>query len=194
MSLSWTSHSISSKLFSAFVQVAKRNTTFCPNQIKSYIIHRKRQGYESITTGNVRARARVTLGNMFDTIRNLCANMLLAATADLLRSTLFHFVGGRRYLQCFAASSSAAKTRGIGRTRTDDRGRRESEKEANILQLQRRPYKTYPQAERILVRVMWACWNCPPFEREREYCGVCYRVTMWTDRDQGSMDGGLMDF
>ena len=94
--------------------------------------------------------------------------------------TLFHFVRGRRYLQCFAASSSAAKTRGIGRTRTDDRGRRESEKEANILQLQRRPYKTYPQAERILVRVMWACWNCPPFEREREYCGVCYRVTIGT--------------
>ena len=118
--------------------MAKRNTTFCPNQIKSYIIHRKRQGYESITTGNVRSR--VTLGNMFDTIRNLCANMLLAATVDLLR-TLFHFVGGRRYLQCFAASSSAAKTRGIGRTDADDRGRRESEKEANILQLQRRPYK-----------------------------------------------------
>ena len=115
VSYSKTSHSISSKLFSAFVQVAKRNTTFCPNQITSYIIHRKRQGYESITTGNVRARARVTLGNMFDTNRNLCANMLLAATADLLR-TLFHFVGGRRYLQCFAASSSAAKTRGIGRT------------------------------------------------------------------------------
>ena len=29
-------------------------------------------------------------------------------------------------------------------------GKRESEKEANILQLQRRPYKTDPQAERIL--------------------------------------------
>ena len=78
-------------------------------------------------------------------------------------------------------------------TDADDRGRRESEKEANILQLQRRPYKTYPQAERILVRVMWACWNCPPFERERDYCGVCYRVTMWTDRDQGSMDGWNLD-
>ena len=39
-----------------------------------------------------------------------------------------------RYLQSFAAASSAAKTRGIGG--------RESEKEANILWRQRRPYKT----------------------------------------------------
>ena len=38
-----------------------------------------------------------------------------------------------RYLQCFAASSAAAKTRGIGS--------RESEKEANILRQRRRPYK-----------------------------------------------------
>ena len=113
------------------------------------------------------------------------------AGSDGRPTTLFHFVGGRRYLQCFAASSSAAKTRGIGRTRgrTIEGGGRVKRRRifyncsGGHIRHTRKPS-------------VYLCESCGHAGialhlKGKETIAECATEVQ---SDQGSMDGGQMDF